>query len=493
MSDGNTTIRRRACLAYCIIVAAAGAAVGLLCVTRLVAGHAGYQWLILVYLTVLTGAFVLWIPGVNSKLSASDVLIFMNMVLFGSAAGALTAAVDGFLASLQFETPSRRRRGTPFNTASMVISGFAAGEVFFAQLGRKPLAQEPSLAAPELVLPLVLSALVYYLVNSALVAGVVALDCGGDMLLIWRTFFLRVSVLSWAGAAVGTLFAFWIRAVAPAVLLIVVPVLLLYYLANKAYLGPGAVAPIAADNDPVSQRAPYRRYHYLVVILGLGFIALLLLDVFKNKVSSEWLILALLAACAGLVTVRIPGIKIKVTLADTFVFANIILFGPVVGAITAALDGLSGSLRSKSKGRRWEYAFFNMAAMAISAFIAANIFFRLLGSGPLFREEGIRFGAIFLPVLLLAISHYLLNAFAVATIVALQEQLDILRVWRENLLWGLADYIACAFGAVFVAAAILAVTPATASAVLILLASLYLTRKSLAERISRRRVEENSK
>jgi len=493
MDTAGMAVHKRARVAYLSIVAAAGAAISLFCVTRLVGGDVGYQWLILAYLTVLSGAFALKIPGVNSKLSASDILIFMNLILFGSAAGALTAALDGLLASLRFETPSRRRRATPFNTASMAISAFVAGEVFFAQLGRRPLSLDPALDVMELVLPLVLSALVYYLINSALVAGVIALDCAGNMLLIWREYFLRISVLSWAGAVTGALFAFGIRSVTPPTLLIVVPVLVLLYFVNKVCLGPETGQPVAADNDPVARRAPHRRYHFFVVTLGLGFIALLLIDVFKNRVSSEWLILALLAACAGLVAIRIPGIKIKVTLADTFVFANIILFGPVVGGITAALDGLSGSLRCKSKARRLEFALFNMAAMAISAFVAGRIFFSLLGAGPLFRAERVVFGDTFLPALSLAISHYLLTAVGVATIVALQERTGVLKVWRENLLWGLADYIVCAFGAVFVAAAILAITPATAIAVLLLLASTYVTCKSFADQFSHRRGAEHAK
>ena len=215
----------------------------------------------------------------------------------------------------------------------------------------------------------------------------------------------------------------------------------------------------------------------------MGFIALLLIDVLRSRITTEWLILALLAACAGLVGIRIPGIKIKITLADTFVFANTILFGPVVGGITAALDGLSGSLRCRSKARRVEFALFNMAAMALSAFVAGGVFFKLLGSGPLFRAERVALGALFLPALSLAILYYLLNALSVSAIVALEKETSILKIWRENLLWGIADYVTCALGAVFLAAGILAITPAIAIAVALLLASIYATCKAFAERI----------
>ncbi len=471
-------------LAYLSLVTLSGAVVTAFSAYGILKSGVSYQWMILAYLTVLTGAFAIKIPGVNSKLSAADTLIFVNIALFGTAAGVLTAALDGCLASVRFETPARRRRATPFNTAAMGLSAFIAGEVFFRELGRKPLSQEPSLGILELVLPIALSGLVYYLCNSALVAGIVSLDSGGNMVLIWREYFLRISLVSWVSAAAGALIAYCIRSITPLTLVFVVPILVVFYLVDRIYLGPEKGEPIAADNDPVTRRPAYRCYHYFVVTLGLGFIAFLLIEVFRDRISNEWLMLALLTVCAGLVTVRLPGIKTKITLGDIFVFANIIIFGPLVGGITAALDGLAGSLRCASKARRMEFTLFNMAAMAFSACTAGMIFFRILGHDPLYQAEKVAIGALFLPALSLAVSYHVLNALSVATIVALEAETPILRIWRENLLWGMTTYVACALGAVFIAAGIRAVTPAIAIAVLLFLAAVYITCKAFAGRMS---------
>jgi len=474
--------RNTACLVYLSIIAVLGAAVLAISLHRIVIDRVSYQWLILAYLTILTGAFTIQIPGVNSKLSVADTFVFINLVLFGAAAGVLTAALDGCLASIRFETPSRRRRATPFNTAAMALSAFAAGEVFFRQFGRKPLSLEPSLGIVELVLPIVLSAFVYYLCNSALVAGIVALDSGANVFKIWLDGLLKIALIYWASAAAGAPIAYGMRSITPLTLLFMVPILVVFYILDKIYLGPEQDAPIAADNDPVARRPAYRRFHYFMVTLGLGFILLLLIDVLKDKISHQWLILALLTVCTGFITIRIPGIKIKVTLADTFVFANTILFGPVVGGITAAIDGLSGSMRCKTKSRRMEFALFNMAAMALSAYLAGEIFFRILGRGPLYQAEKMMFGTIFLPALMLAVSYYLFNTLGVSFLVALQAEENALRVWRDNLLWGLATYVACAFGAVLISAGILAVTPAIAIGILLLLAAVYATYKALGEK-----------
>jgi uncharacterized membrane protein len=474
--------RKIACPIYLGLISLFGLAVVVTSACRIVIDRVSYQWLVLAYLTILTGAFTIKIPGVNSKLSVADTFVFINMILFGSAAGALTAALDGCLASIRFETPQRRRRATPFNTAVMAISAFAAGEIFFRQFGRKPLSLEPSPGILELVVPIILSAFIYYLCNSALVAGIVALDSGASVMRIWLDGFARISLVYWAGPAVGLPIAYGIRSITPLTLLFIVPMLVMLYALDKISVGPELEAPVAADNDPVARRPAYRRFHYLMVTLGLGFIILLLVDVLKDRISSEWLILAALTVCAGFITVRIPGIKIKLTLADTFVFANTILFGPVVGGITAAIDGLAGSVRCKSGSRRMEFALFNMAAMALSAYLAGEVFFRMLGRAPLYQAAKLEFGPIILPALTLAISYYFLNALSVSFIVALQAEVNALQIWRDNLLWGIATYITCALGAVLISAGILAVHPGFAIGILLLLAAVYATYRALGQK-----------
>jgi hypothetical protein len=179
----------------------------------------------------------------------------------------------------------------------------------------------------------------------------------------------------------------------------------------------------------------------------------------------------------GFITVKIPESEIKFTLADIFVFTNIILFGPVVGSITATLDGLAGSMRCKTGKRRWEFTFFNVAGMAVSAYLAGALFFRIAGHGPVYQDLAMKF-EVFLPALLLGTSYYLLNSMCVAIIVGLQAQKNVMRVWQGNLLWGLTTEATCSLSAAFVAAGMLAMTPMTFIAVLLSLTIVYISLKA---------------
>jgi hypothetical protein len=205
-------------------------------------------------------------------------------------------------------------------------------------------------------------------------------------------------------------------------------------------------------------------------------------DLLGAQIHYYCLIVAACAVLAGFVTVKIPALKIKFSLADVFVFTNIILFGPVVGGITAALDGLAGSMRCRSKADRTDFTLFNVAAMALSAYLAGALFFRVLGRGAVYGDPSVKLMESFLPALLLAVSYYLLNSMGVAVIVALQARQAVLRFWRENLSWGLTTQIACALGAVFVAGSMAALSLSSAISVLLFLAAIYISFRASADR-----------
>jgi uncharacterized membrane protein len=468
------------------VIALLGAAVLALSVYRVIHYAVGYEWLILAYLTVLTGAFTVKIPRVNSKFTTSDAFVFINTILFGTAAGVLTAALDGFIGSIRCKDTARRAQTIPFNTAVFGLSAFAGGETFFRLLGRAPLSQSQSVPVLALVLPFVLSVLAYYLCNSVFVAAMLSLESGENAFHLWRQAMFTTLATTYVGAAAGAVIAFNVRSITPTTLLIVVPILIVIYFMCTIYLEAPPTDTNARDevhNLKITLRPAYRRFHYFLVALGLGFIVLLLFDVFRINLSYTGLIIALLASLAGLVTVQMPGVKIKFSVADIFVFANVILFGPVIGAITAALDGLVGSVRARTKARRAEYTEFNIAGMAISAYIAGEIFFKILGRGPMFQDKTVTFGQTFLPAIALAISYYVLNTMAIAIIIALQKEQNAFRVWRENLLAGMTTDVNCALGAVFVASGISALTPTIAIAVLLILAVVYASLKALAQRM----------
>jgi diguanylate cyclase (GGDEF)-like protein len=203
---------------------------------RLPHSGVGYQWLILASLTIITSACNIKIPAINSKISIGDTLFFTNVILFGTPAGVITAALDALTGSIRARTRNRRLQYALFNVAAMSCSAFISGSLFFRLTGTGPLFHEADAGFVDIFLPLGVLAFAHYLVNSGSVAVIVALERRKNIFLIWKGDFLWTSITYFAGAAAAGFVAITVGAVTPRVLGVTVPVLMAVYFTYKTYL-----------------------------------------------------------------------------------------------------------------------------------------------------------------------------------------------------------------------------------------------------------------
>jgi diguanylate cyclase (GGDEF)-like protein/putative nucleotidyltransferase with HDIG domain len=195
----------------------------------------------------------------------------------------------------------------------------------------------------------------------------------------------------------------------------------------------------------------YRPYLYCIAGVGFTLFALSVWEMARAGVSVYWLGLALLTAVISTLAIKIPGIDSKISIEDTLFFTTLVLFGSNAGIVTAGLQGLTGSLRVKSAGRRLEYALFNVGALTLCAYITGHVFFSLLGRKPLITGSAITWGKLAFPIAAMALVHYLCNSSTVATIIALDSRERIYRVWAKNFRWTSLSYITGASVAALIA------------------------------------------
>ena len=186
--------------------------------------------------------------------------------------------------------------------------------------------------------------------------------------------------------------------------------------------------------SPSSSKA-YSAYLYGIIGLGIAAIASSAFQLLTSSIGYQWLILASLTVFASMQSIKIPATNSKISIGDTLFFTNLILFGTPAGVITAAFEGITGSIRARTRNRRIQYSLFNMATMAGSAYIAGSVFFRLMRSGPLFREPDIQFSNMLIPLGALAFTHYFANSGSVAIIVALEKRKNAYLIWKDSFLW----------------------------------------------------------
>ncbi len=201
---------------------------------RLSTGSVGYEWLIPAALTLPAGAFVLRLPGVKAKLSISDAIICTNIVLFGPSAGVITAALDALFGSLRCKTASRRLEFALFNISCMSLSTAIGGKVFFRIVGPRMDYLHATAPGGIFILGLLALALAYYLANSFLVAGMVALDQGQNPFRVWSRCFLWAAINYLAASFVAGVIALTAGRITPASMIAIVSVLATVFFSAKA-------------------------------------------------------------------------------------------------------------------------------------------------------------------------------------------------------------------------------------------------------------------
>src|ERR1051325_215111 len=148
-------------------------------------------WLGIAVLTLLIGRLSVKLPFPNCRVSFSDALIFLSVLVFGGDFGTLTAALDGFAASTWQNGTAHKKA---FNTAGMAVSVRLSAWVFTRLLPDSvPWGHGPSLV--DLLLPVAALALSQYVFNTALVATAVAMKDHASFLATW------LEASPWAGAA----------------------------------------------------------------------------------------------------------------------------------------------------------------------------------------------------------------------------------------------------------------------------------------------------
>jgi putative nucleotidyltransferase with HDIG domain len=234
--------------------------------------------------------------------------------------------------------------------------------------------------------------------------------------------------------------------------------------------------------------------HFYVLIVsaaGLAVLSECVQNVRHHPIGLDWLVLAALTLLSGSFTIKIPRLPARLSVSEAFVFAAVLLFGTCAGTLTVALDILVASFRSKHLLREPIRLVFNVSAAAVSIWTAGQLFYALAPAESI-SETTVHLPEIFLPLVVLSASYFLLNSTFVAFALALEKSTNAFLIWRHNFLWLSLNY----FGGASVAALLVSYTRTvdlTALGIIVpLLVISYLTFKTSLGRIedATRHVEE---
>jgi diguanylate cyclase (GGDEF)-like protein/putative nucleotidyltransferase with HDIG domain len=195
------------------------------------------QWFLFAGLTLLTGSFTVKVPGINASLSVSETFVFASVLLFGAPAGAVTVLLE-CLIILFWMKPGRYVHKILFNTAAPAIAIWTSGTVFFAISGIEPyIGQSALVPLRVLFIPLLAFTLLYFLLNSWLVAVALGFETDRSPVAIWWNNFTWLAVNYFSGASVAALIVTYMRDDDISTLAIIVPLLVVSYLTFRTAMG----------------------------------------------------------------------------------------------------------------------------------------------------------------------------------------------------------------------------------------------------------------
>lgn len=224
---------------YLAAVILAGLGVVLHSLYSLYVRPVGYEWFILAGLTLLSGSFTVKVPTIPARLSVSETFVFAAVLLFGPAAATMVVALDSLVISLWIFKTSRRAERLFFNFAAPAVAVWIAARVFFAIADIEPLSIADK-SIVSLVVPLAVLAVIYFLLNSWLIAIAVAFEQRSSAFNVWRRNFLWLSLNYFSGASVAALLLPYLQEPEYGLIRVIgvlLPLLLISYLTLKTALG----------------------------------------------------------------------------------------------------------------------------------------------------------------------------------------------------------------------------------------------------------------
>jgi signal transduction histidine kinase/CheY-like chemotaxis protein len=218
---------------FMVFIIAAGSAICLHSFYRLPIAQLDVLFLLLAVVTVaITSRITVQVPGVNGRITVSETLIFLAMLLYGGEAAILLAAADGFCSSLLI---SRKPMTLAYNSALLAFSTFITVSVVQFFLG--PLVQLPLGGfSAHFILAICVMALVQYLCNSVLAAVAHAWKYEQPVWQVYNTYCLWTSITYFAGASAAGFISRLIGVVGFYAIIATAPFIAIIYLTYRTYL-----------------------------------------------------------------------------------------------------------------------------------------------------------------------------------------------------------------------------------------------------------------
>ena len=188
-------------------------------------------------------------------------------------------------------------------------------------------------------------------------------------------------------------------------------------------------------------------YMWSLVCAGAAIILVSIYELPFQDLDARFIFLCLMVASSSLIAVKIPRVSGRITVADTFVFLTMLLYGGPAAILVSALEGVCATLIISKRPRT---ILFNAAILATSTFFTSAVLYFTVGSPVKVVTEG--FSAnFFQAICIMALVQYAANTSLIAVEKAAKIKESPWNTWRTYYLWTSVTYFAGASAAGIIA------------------------------------------
>src|ERR1041385_2106722 len=204
---------------------------------------------------------------------------------------------------------------------------------------------------------------------------------------------------------------------------------------------------MSATEIPINRPHLGQLYVWSLMATGVAISLVSLYYLPFENLDIRFFFLCLMVIASSFIAVPIPRVSGRITVADTFVFLGMLMYGGAAGILLSALEGVAVTVIISKKPRVF---LLNSAILATSTFFTATVLNLVFGPPARLADNG--FSSKFLyAICLMGFVQYIANTVIIAIEKASKINESVWNTWRTYYLWTSITYFAGASAAGIVA------------------------------------------
>jgi len=188
-------------------------------------------------------------------------------------------------------------------------------------------------------------------------------------------------------------------------------------------------------------------YMWTLIIMGVVITSGSIYYLPVSNLDARFLFLCLMVIASSLIAIRIPRVSGRITVADTFVFLGMLMYGGAAGILLSALEGVAVTVIISKKPRVF---LLNSAILALSTFCTSTVLNLVFGPPASITANDFS-PKFFYAICVMGFVQYIANTMLIAIEKASKIKESVWNTWSTYYLWTSVTYFAGASAAGIIA------------------------------------------